>query len=261
MYEVKGQLMFSLLKSNKSKILLTLASFLFVCSMAFAQEQTEPNNDNPTSVLEDNPTPSASPEPEKAEEVIKPDENDEQENTESEEQTEENPEKDIAAKIEKDEEIEIPEVSYDLEALPFPTRRMHELILAATKTGDIEKLRPYIGVGDSMTLLSLSGFDGDPITFLKQETGDEKGHEILAILEEVLEAGYVHIDKGTDQELYVWPYFFAYPIDKLSDPQMVELFRIVTYGDFQDMKDFGGYIFYRVGITPSGRWSFFVAGD
>ncbi len=156
---------------------------------------------------------------------------------------------------------ELPEISYDLDALPFPTRRMRELILEATKSGDVEKLRAYIGTGDASTMLSLGGFDGDPIEFLKQESGDENGHETLAILQDILEAGYVHLDKGTDRELYVWPYFFAYPLDKLTDPQMVELFRIVTYGDFQDMKDFGGYIFYRAGITPSGRWTFFVAGD
>ena len=159
------------------------------------------------------------------------------------------------------EAIEIPEVSYDLEALPFPTRRMHQLILEATREGDIEKLRAYIGVGDSMTLLSLGGFEGDPIDFLKQQSGDDNGHELLAILEEVLEAGYVRLDPDTERELYVWPYFYALPIDKLSDRQMVELFRIVTYGDFQDMQDFGGYIFYRVGISPTGRWHFFVAGD
>ncbi|MEM9278795.1 MAG: hypothetical protein AAGA76_09485 [Pseudomonadota bacterium] len=159
------------------------------------------------------------------------------------------------------EEVELPEISYDLDALPFPTRRMHELILEATRAGDIEKLRAYIGTGDNMTLLSLGGFDGDPIEFLKQQSGDKEGHELLAILEEVLEAGYVRLDPDTERELYVWPYFFAMPINKLSDRQMVELFRIVTYGDFQDMEDFGGYIFYRVGITPTGRWQFFVAGD
>ena len=159
------------------------------------------------------------------------------------------------------EAVELPEVSYDLSELPFPTRRMHELILEATRAGDIEKLRAYIGTGDSMTLLSLGGVEGDPIEFLKQQSGDEKGHEILAILEEVLEAGYVKLDADTEREIYVWPYFFAMPINDLTDRQMVELFRIVTYGDFQDMEDFGGYIFYRVGITPTGRWQFFVAGD
>jgi len=159
------------------------------------------------------------------------------------------------------EEETIPEISYDLEALPFPTRRMHELILEAAHAGNIEKLRQLIGIGDSATQLTFGGVSDDPIKFLKQESGDDDGHEILAILSEVLEAGYVHLDKGTENELFVWPYFFALPLDGLNDKQKVELFRIVTYGDFQDMQEFGSYIFYRVGISPSGRWEFFVAGD
>ena len=71
----------------------------------------------------------------------------------------------------------------------------------------------------------------------------------------------MHLDAGTDNELYVWPYFFAWPLDRLSSEQKVELFRIVTAGDLEDMESFGGYIFYRVGISPKGRWRFFVAGD
>ena len=155
----------------------------------------------------------------------------------------------------------VPEVMYDLGKLPEPVRRMHALIVEAAKSGDIEKLRPLIGQGDSMTQLSLSDIDGDAITFLKGLSGDTEGQEILAIMEEVLDAGFVHIDVGTPQELYVWPYFFAMPLDKLDQRQRVELFKIVTAGDYDDMKQFGAYIFYRVGITPEGKWAFFVAGD
>jgi len=154
-----------------------------------------------------------------------------------------------------------PPVVYDLNTLPEPVKRMHELIIEACKTGDIEKLRPLIGKGESMTQLSLGDIDGDPITFLKGLSGDTDGQEILAILEEVLSAGYVHVDIGTPQELYVWPYFFALPLDKLDARQRVELFKLVTASDYDDMKQFGAYIFYRVGITPSGQWLFFVAGD
>ncbi len=154
-----------------------------------------------------------------------------------------------------------PEIQRDLSALPFPVRRMRELILEAADAADIESLRRLIGVGDSATMLSLGGFDGDPIEFLKTESGDEHGHELLAILREVLNAGFVHMDKGTENEIFVWPYFFAIPLDKLTPQQRVELFTIVTYGDYQDMNEFGAYIFYRVGITPNGRWRFFVAGD
>lgn len=154
-----------------------------------------------------------------------------------------------------------PEILRDLSLLPFPTRRMRELILEAVEEADIEALRRLIGVGESATMLSLGGFDGDPIEFLKTESGDDDGHELLAILKEVLQTGFVHMDKGTENEIFIWPYFFAMPIDKLTPQQRVELFTIVTHGDYQDMKEFGGYIFYRVGITPSGRWQFFVAGD
>ncbi|TIV68899.1 MAG: hypothetical protein E5V79_07750, partial [Mesorhizobium sp.] len=84
-----------------------------------------------------------------------------------------------------------------------------------------------------------------PITFLKGLSGDGDGQEILAILEEVLSAGYVHVDTGTPQELYVWPYFFALPLDKLDARQRVELFKLVTASDYDDMKQFGAYIFYR----------------
>ena len=35
----------------------------------------------------------------------------------------------------------------------------------------------------------------------------------------------------------------------------------MTAGDYEDMKNYGAYIFYRVGITPAGKWAFFVAGD
>jgi hypothetical protein len=154
-----------------------------------------------------------------------------------------------------------PAVVYDLDKLPESVKRMHGLIVEACKSGDIEKLRPLIGKGDSMTQLSLGDIGGDPITFLKGLSGDSDGQEILAILEEVLGAGYVHVDTGTPQELYVWPYFFALPLDKLDPRQRVELFKLVTASDYDDMKQFGAYIFYRVGITPTGQWLFFVAGD
>ena len=154
-----------------------------------------------------------------------------------------------------------PPIRRDLGDLPFPVRRMRELILEAALSGDIEKLRPLIGYGDDVTMLSLGGIEEDPLNFLRSLSGDKEGHEILAILVEVLESGFVLTDEGTDQELYIWPYFFAWPLDKLEPTQKVELYRLVTHGDYEDMESFGAYIFYRLGITPRGRWRFFVAGD
>ncbi len=155
----------------------------------------------------------------------------------------------------------MPVVEYDLTKLPAPVLDLHTKIVAAAKAGQIEAVRSLLKTGDEPTQLSLAGQDSDPIAFLKSLSGDEGGQEILAILLEVLQAGYVHLSAGTPEELYVWPYFFAVPLDKLTDPQRVELFKLVTAGDYEDMKSFGAYIFYRVGISPDGQWRFFLAGE
>jgi hypothetical protein len=154
----------------------------------------------------------------------------------------------------------LPTVEYDVAKLPVPVARLRQQIIEAAATGDLEKLRPIIeGNGDPPQL----SFDkiGDPIAFLKSSSGDEGGREILAILTEVLEAGYVHVDVGTPNEMYVWPYFAYYPVDKLTPPQLVELFKLVYAGDYEDMKAYGTYIYYRAGIAPDGTWKFFIAGE
>lgn len=153
------------------------------------------------------------------------------------------------------------EISYDIELLPEPVARMRKLIIEAALTGEMENLRPILEVGDEGTQLSFGDLPEDPITFLRELSGDDDGQEILAILYEVMSAGYVHLEAGEPTEMYVWPYFFAVPLDSLDKRQRVELFKLVTAGDYEDMKNFGAYIFYRVGISPEGRWLFFVAGD
>lgn len=154
-----------------------------------------------------------------------------------------------------------PRVLYDVMLLPEPVRRIRELIMAACKAGDVEALRAFLSTGANATQLSLSAVEGDPIEHLKSLSGDDQGHEILAILYEVLAAGFVHLDIGTDNEIYAWPYFLAIPIDDLTPPQRVELFKLVTAGDYEEMKAYGTYIFFRVGISPDGEWEFFVGGE
>lgn len=155
----------------------------------------------------------------------------------------------------------VPDILYDYSLLPEEVRRMRELILEACRSGDPERLRPLIGMGDGATQLSFGGVSDDPIAFLVGMSGDDRGQEILAILLEILEAGYVHLSPGTPAEVYVFPYFFGVPLEQLSDPQRVELFKIVTAGDVEEMKVYGAYTFYRAGFAPDGRWLFFVAGD
>ena len=154
-----------------------------------------------------------------------------------------------------------PVIGGSLDALPAPVRRMRDAIIQATRNADFEALRPLIGSGADQTQLSFGSVDGDPIDFLRSEGGDPDGYEILAILQEVMEAGYAVLDPGTPNETYVWPYFTATELEALTPVQRVDLFKLVTAGDYEDMVSFGAYIFFRVGISPDGTWRYFVAGD
>jgi hypothetical protein len=148
-----------------------------------------------------------------------------------------------------------------VEDLPAPVQRMREEIMKATRDADFEALRSLLGTGTEATQLSYGVIEGDPIDYIRSLSGDPEGYEILAILLEVMEAGYAVFDPGTPNEFYVWPYFTATSLDDLTPVQRVELFKLVTSGDYEEMRAFGAYIFYRVGITPDGKWRFFVAGD
>lgn len=151
------------------------------------------------------------------------------------------------------------EVLSDVSKIPQPVARMRELIVEAAASGDIERLRPLLGKGPTQTQVGET--DADPVETLKGLSGDPQGIEILAILLDVLSTGFVLTEKGTPDEAYVWPYFTEKPLASLTPPEKVDLFRLVTAGDFAEMEEGGNYNFYRVGITPDGQWKFFVAGD
>ncbi|MBX3514507.1 MAG: hypothetical protein KIT15_04950 [Xanthobacteraceae bacterium] len=150
------------------------------------------------------------------------------------------------------------EIIRDLSRLPEPVRKKREEILAAARSGDVTKVSAVIK--DNGTTISFTG-ESDAAEFWKKTFPDSEGLEALATLIEILEMPFVQLDKGTPQEMFVWPYFHAVQLDKLTPEQRVELFRLVTAYDFREMQKFGSYNFFRAGIAPDGSWRFFVAGD
>ncbi len=153
------------------------------------------------------------------------------------------------------------EIVLDMNQLPEPVKKMRVAIVEAAASGDIERLRPLMKNGNDTTQVSIGDAPEDPIAALKSLSGDKEGREVLGILLDIISTSAAHIDKGTPNELYVWPYFAEKPLDSLTPPEIVELYRIVTAADVSDMKEFGSYNFYRIGISPDGKWKFFVAGD
>ena len=153
-----------------------------------------------------------------------------------------------------------PEIITDLSVLPAPVARTRERILAAAQSGDLQKLLTVMQMNETMPIFSFSS-ESDPVAFWKSNYPDSDGVEVLSILVTILQTGFTHVDKGTPQEMYLWPYFTRMPVKNLTPEQKVELFRIITGSDYKDMLDFGAYSFYRLGIGPDGTWHFFVAGD
>jgi hypothetical protein len=152
------------------------------------------------------------------------------------------------------------DISNDLSQLPPAVARTRERILAAARTGDLQKLVTVMQSNETLPVFSFTE-DKDPIAFWKANYPDSAGIEVLSILTTILETGFVHADRGTPQEVYLWPYFARLQLDALTPEQKVELFRIVTGGDYKEMIEFGAYSFYRIGIAPDGTWHFFVSGD
>jgi hypothetical protein len=154
----------------------------------------------------------------------------------------------------------VPEIISDLSRLPPTVARAREQILAAARTGELQRLVDLMRASATLPVFTFTD-DKDPIAYWRRSYPDSEGVEVLSILVTILETAFVRIDEGTAQEMYVWPYFVRMPLKTLSPPQMVELFRIVTGADFKDLLEFGAYAFFRLGIGADGTWHFFVTGD
>ncbi len=146
------------------------------------------------------------------------------------------------------------------EGLPEPVRQTRRKLIEAARSGDMEQVRA-VAAEQPEPPSTAFGDVGDPIDYLMSLASDVGGREILAILLEVLEAGHVHVDAGGAEEMYLWPYFAAYPLEALTPPQLVELFTLLASAEYEEMRSYGAYTFFRVGIGPDGSWHFFLAGD
>ncbi len=111
--------------------------------------------------------------------------------------------------------------------------------------------------GDEFTA-SYGGSEPSDLWTQQEENGDKPMYWLLSILN--LPYGTIETDNGP---MYVWPAAYAHQGSWETTPQqdMDALRSLYTEDDLQSFADFGGYYGYRVGITASGDWLFFVAGD
>jgi hypothetical protein len=149
-----------------------------------------------------------------------------------------------------------PEVLYDFSALPDPVKRMLTEIAGAAQSGNIEAMRAVFESNELKPMVAESFVD-DPIALWKRQSADGTGRDVLAAMLNVLSSGYVHVKDGKD-ETFIWPYFAATDLTKLTPAQEVELYRIVPPGLAIAMKQSGVYSYYRLGVSPTGVWQYFL---
>jgi hypothetical protein len=144
----------------------------------------------------------------------------------------------------------------DVTKLPPEVQRMRQAILQAAVTGDIEQLRAPIEMNEIHPVFAKSHI-ADPIAYLKSVSADGNGREILAILFNILTAGYAITNAGTKDEMIIWPYHAVIPLNGLTPSQEVEIYRFLTPGRLKEMIAQGKYGFYSVGIGRDGVWHYF----
>ncbi|MGH9053703.1 MAG: hypothetical protein ACRDWX_11930, partial [Acidimicrobiia bacterium] len=134
--------------------------------------------------------------------------------------------------------------------LPPVVAETRDTIRAAAEAGDLGRL-----VG-----LALAG--GDSFTYSFGGNNPPSREELLEAWQdpEVMATVVALLDlPHTEQDgIYAWPSAFsANPTDE--DWTAVEV--LYSEEEIAQMKQFGGYTGYRIGITAEGDWIFFVAGD
>jgi hypothetical protein len=157
----------------------------------------------------------------------------------------------------------LPEVHHGTKGLPRAVLDLRDALVSAIEAGNIEELRHALDLGEGKPDIGADP-KTDPIAHFRRLSGDGEGREVLAALSLILDAGYVVLRAGPDLEnnqVYVWPYFAEWPLEKLTPRQEVELLRLVPPAALREMKAKGRYTHWRLAIGADGTWLALRKGD
>lgn len=144
--------------------------------------------------------------------------------------------------------------------LPAPVTDMREAILAAVASGDIEEMRTALDWNELKPVVADEPV-ADPIAYWRALSIDGQGHEILAVLGDILAQPHAVLPVGRDPEnnrLYVWPRFAEVPGTALTPAEREAMQRIVPPLVLAEMARTGRYLWWRLAIGADGTWHAFV---
>jgi len=141
------------------------------------------------------------------------------------------------------------------EGLPAPVADARRAIAAAAIACDYEALEA-LAYPDFVTSFGGGGFENIPMW-------EEEGtYPALALLVELFDTPYAFEDYEDLPRHYYWPSAFIYDSwEEIPPADMEALLTVYTQEELDQSAEFGAYALWRIGITETGEWRFFVAGD
>jgi hypothetical protein len=141
------------------------------------------------------------------------------------------------------------------EGLPAPVADARRAIAAAAIACDYEALEALASPG-FVTSFGGGGFENIP-------SWEEEGtYPALALLVGLFDTPYAFEDYEDLARHYYWPSAFVYDSWEEIPPADIEaLLTVYTQEELDQAAEFGAYALWRIGITETGEWRFFVAGD
>jgi hypothetical protein len=135
-------------------------------------------------------------------------------------------------------------------APPDAVLRKRAAMLAAATASDYDALAQLADPNDFEYTFG-EQVDGGPAAYWRQAVARGEEPSPAAALEAILRLPYT-LSRG----IYVWPFAYDKTEDELTSYERGLLRPLGSAGAFAD-----GYLGWRAGIRPDGRWVFFVAGD
>ncbi|MGH8872910.1 MAG: hypothetical protein ACRDWS_13135 [Acidimicrobiia bacterium] len=141
------------------------------------------------------------------------------------------------------------------DGLPDPVADVRRAIAEAAIACDYTTLES-LASPDLNTSFGGGGFDNLP---LWEEEGT---YPALALLVGLFDTPFATQDFDGLPRYYVWPSAFVYDTwDEIPAADLEALRAIYTDEELDRLASFGSYAGWRIGITETGEWRFFVAGD
>jgi hypothetical protein len=129
--------------------------------------------------------------------------------------------------------------------LPVPVAATREALFTVAMACDFADLEELATMGSADFTFSFGDPEGGPAAYWR--AAEERGEPVLAWLVTILNMPY-----GRVGDQYVWPFAHALDFGGLSAEQKNVLEEYFSVDDIAGWEAAGGYMGYRVGISPEG---------